>query len=97
MLKKISSNKTSVSTPPKQINKKGTGIAFQILYTVPKGRKFIGYLPVYSNSYTCYINGIQLNDLICGNELTLTEGTVVTACNTASYAYQTVFGVEYDA
>ena len=78
-----------------------------VIYTVPKGRKFIGacYYGA-SNSITCYINGISLGRVYTGgadtnvastlsypNALTLLEGATI-SFNSAG---PVILGVEYDA
>ena len=78
-----------------------------VIYTVPKGRKFIGacYYGA-SNSRTCYINGILLGTVYTGgnttdvastlsypNALTLLEGATISFSSTGP----AILGVEYDA
>jgi len=78
-----------------------------VIYTVPKGRKFIGSCYGTYASVICYINGVGIGYTFSGysntdvpstsaypNALTLLEGTTV-SFSEANKA--TLLGVEYDA
>jgi len=102
----IQQQHTSVSRPAKQIVIHGN-TANAVIYTVPKGRKFIGSCYyTSSNTSTCYINGVQVGRVYTGgystvvastlsypNALTLLEGATI-SFNSAG---PVILGVEYDA
>jgi hypothetical protein len=92
----------STATPDKQIAERGTGSATSVLYTVPSGRKFKGFLTTSFGTDTgstiiAYIDGkhVQYMPKSGPIPLELVAGAVVT-CGSTTYATG-VFGVESNA
>jgi hypothetical protein len=88
--------------PNKQIAQRGTGSATTVLYTVPSGRKFKGFLTTSRETDTAgtiiaYIDSKHVQYMPKSGPiyLDLVAGAVVT-CGSASYATG-IFGVESDA
>tara|TARA_R110000851_G_scaffold280479_1_gene433775 strand:+ start:1843 stop:2151 length:309 start_codon:yes stop_codon:yes gene_type:complete len=91
-------------TPPKQIAITNTALAGTTMYTVPVGRKFIGYFNTRGQNQPTKINGVNIYPYYGGGtsvvqpgalvEWTLVAGTVVSE-NTSNQT--SIVGVEYDA
>ena len=95
---------TASATPPKQITIPNTALAGATMYTVPAGRKFIGYFTTSSQNQPTQINGVNIYPFYGAGtsvvqpgalaEWTLVAGTVVSEVTSGQ---TTIVGVEYDA
>lgn len=90
-------NKTKKVNIKKQIaiTKTATGA---VMYTVPAGKEFKGYIVATSNSSSVMINGIIFTPFPTSGynaiEQIFTEGTTI-VCNTSNVV--SILGIEYDA